>query len=198
MAADSAVTVLAGTSKGLFMLRDGDIRGPMLAGDQVYSVARDQRRGRLLAGALSMHWGPQLRSSDDGGATWRDPDPSRGLRFPADAQASLRAIWQLELGVDGQPDLIYAGVEPAALFRSADGGDTFELLRGLWDHPHRPMWQPGGGGLCLHSILVDPRDSDRLYIAVSAAGVYRSDDAGTTWQGRNAGVRAAGGPRAVP
>ena len=84
--------------------------------------------------------------------------------------------------------MIYAGVEPAALFRSDDGGRTFELVEGLWEHPHRRQWQPGGGGLCLHTVLVHPTDPQRLLIAISAAGVYRSDDGGAWWQAGNRGI----------
>jgi photosystem II stability/assembly factor-like uncharacterized protein len=89
-----------------------------------------------------------------------------------------------------EPDVVYVGVEPAALFRSTDGGQSFELVRGLWDHPHRPTWQPGGGGLCLHTIVLDERDPDRLTVAISTGGVYRSDDHGQTWRPSNSGIRA--------
>jgi hypothetical protein len=128
-----------------------------------------------------------LRRSDDLGATWREEDHA-ALAFPDDTGASVARIWQLTPGPVDQPDVFYAGVEPAALFRSDDGARTFSLVRGLWDHPHRPQWVPGGGGMCLHTILVHPTDPQRLLIAVSAAGVYRSHDGGETWSASNSGI----------
>ena len=110
------------------------------------------------------------------------------LSFPEGSDASLARIWQLTPGPADQPDVVYAGVEPAALFRSDDGGRSFSLVHGLWDHPHRPQWEPGGGGLCLHTVLVHPDDPDRLLIAISAAGVYLSDDGGESWRASNAGI----------
>ena len=141
----------------------------------------------MFAGSVSNHWGPVLRRSDDLGATWTEHEQT-ALRFPSDTDAAVARIWQLAPGPADEPDVLYAGVEPAALFRSDDGGQTFSLVRGLWDHPHRPQWQPGGGGLCLHTILVHPDDPQRLLIAISAAGVYRSDDGGQSWQASNRGI----------
>ena len=149
----------------------------------------DSRSGttRLFTGSVSNHWGPVLRRSDDFGTTWTE-DEQAALRFPESADASLARIWQLEPGPVSEPDVMYAGVEPAALFRSDDGGRNFSLVSGLWDHPHRPQWQPGGGGMCLHTVLVHPDDPDRLLIAISAAGVYRSDDGGSSWRASNQGI----------
>lgn len=185
--------VLVGTTKGLFTLRhDGkgaEVEGPVFPGEEVYSTLVDTRTGapRIFVGSMSMHWGPVLRRSDDLGATWSEHDQA-SVAFPDDTGAALARIWQLAPGPADQPDVLYAGVEPAALFRSDDGGRTFSLVRGLWDHPHRTEWQPGGGGMCLHTILVHPADPDRLLIAVSAAGVYLSEDGGTTWQASNRGI----------
>ena len=187
--------VLVGTTKGLFTL-EGDARrerfeltGPSFAGEEVYATCIDSRSGvtRLFTGSVSSHWGPVLRRSDDLGVTWTE-DEQAALRFPEDADASLARIWQLAPGPPDEPDVIYAGVEPAALFRSDDGGRSFALVEGLWDHPHRTQWQPGGGGLCLHTVLVHPDDADRLLIAISAAGVYRSDDGGASWRASNSGI----------
>ena len=137
----------------------------------MYSTCIDSRSGttRLFTGSVSNHWGPVLRRSDDLGATWTE-DEQAALRFPEGTDASLARIWQLAPGPADEPDVLYAGVEPAALFRSDDGGRSFSLVEGLWDHPHRTQWQPGGGGLCLHTVLVHPDDPDRLLIAISAAG----------------------------
>ena len=92
------------------------------------------------------------------------------------------------MGHPDEPDTLYCGVEPAALFKSTDAGETWALVQGLYDHPHRAQWQPGGGGLCLHTILPDPSNSKRLFIAISTGGVYRTDDGGENWQPRNQGV----------
>jgi hypothetical protein len=189
--------VLVGTAKGLFALRSTDGRrhfevdGPMLAGEEVYATCIDGRgpSPRLLAGSVSMHWGPIVRRSDDLGGSWSEEDEV-ALSFPADADTTLARIWQLAPGGVDEPNVVYAGVEPAALFRSDDGGRSFSLLRALWDHPHRPQWHPGGGGLCLHTVLVHPNDPARLLVAISAAGVYLSDDAGGTWRASNAGIVA--------
>jgi hypothetical protein len=192
------VLVLIGTMKGAFLLRSGpdraafELTGPHFPGHEVYSMAADTRGGRtrLLAGTSSMHWGAVVRASDDLGATWTDPDEGN-VRFPDGTDAALARVWQLTpAGGPGRPDVVYAGAEPAALFRSDDRGVTFELVRELWDHPHRPRWQPGGGGMCMHSVVLDPDDPARMWVAVSTAGVYRSDDGGATWSARNNGVRA--------
>ena len=166
-----------------------ELTGPTFPGEEVYATCIDSRSGstRLFTGSVSNHWGPVLRRSDDLGATWTE-DEQAALRFPEGTDASLARIWQLAPGPDDEPDVMYAGVEPAALFRSDDGGRSFSLVRGLWDHPHRPQWEPGGGGLCLHTVLVHPDDPDRLLIAISAAGVYRSEDGGSSWRASNRGI----------
>ena len=189
--------VLVGTAKGLFRLRSGDgrrhfdIDGPALAGEEVYATCIDGRgpSPRLFAGSVSMHWGPVVRRSDDLGGSWVEQDEA-ALGFPPDTDTALARVWQISPGGAGQPGVVYAGVEPAALFRSDDGGRSFALVRALWDHPHRRQWQPGGGGLCLHTVLVHPSDPDRLLVAISAGGVYLSDDAGSTWRAANAGIVA--------
>jgi hypothetical protein len=199
------VALLVGTTKGAYLLCADVARerwrlaGPWFAGHPVDAVCLDQRSGapRLLAGATSSHWGPSVFHSDDLGRTWQEPDgPS--IRFPADADAAVERVWQLVPGRDSEPGVVYAGVSPAALFRSEDGGMTFELVRGLWDHPHRPQWQPGGGGLCLHTIIPDPRDPERMWIAISTGGVYRTEDGGRTWRARNAGIGAPFLPEGEP
>jgi hypothetical protein len=195
--ASGDVLLLVGTMKGAFLLRsDGErgkfeVDGPHFPGHVVYALAFDGRGGRrrLLAAPSSEHWGSVVRWSDDLGATWADPADGN-VRFPADAGASLTRVWQLVPAGDARPDVVWAGVEPAALFRSEDGGERFELIRGLWDHEHRPRWQPGGGGLCLHTVLPHADDPDRMLIAISTAGVYRTADGGTTWQASNRGIHA--------
>jgi hypothetical protein len=196
-AAGGGVLLMVGTMKGAFLLRSDDgrdaftVTGPHFPGETVYALAFDGRAGRrrILAGTSSMHWGAVVRHSDDLGASWTDPAEGN-VRFPEGTGASLAQVWQLQPAGPGQPDTVYAGVEPAALFRSDDGGEHFELVTGLWEHPHRPQWQPGGGGLCLHTVLPDPSDPDRLLVAISTGGVYRSDDGGGSWRACNQGIRA--------
>ncbi|HET7462636.1 MAG TPA: hypothetical protein VFJ82_15385 [Longimicrobium sp.] len=189
--------LLVGTMKGAFLFRgDGARRewtmeGPHFRGETVYSLAFDQRGGRhrMLAGTQSFHWGSVVRSSDDFGATWTSPE-RQNVRFPEDSGLAVANIWQLEPGRADEPDVVYCGVEPAALFESRDGGDTFSPVDGLLSHEHRPKWTPGGGGLCLHTIVPDPSNPRRMGVAISTGGFYRTDDGGKTWQARNQGVRA--------
>ncbi len=193
-----SILLMVGTTKGAFLFRGGEDRsagfevsGPYFPGLAVYALAFDGRGGRrrLLAGVESSHWGAMVHRSDDLGRTWSDPAEGN-VRFPEGTAAALTRVWQLTPADVDRPDTVYAGVEPAALFRSDDAGETFELVRGLWDHPHRPRWQPGGGGLCLHTVVPDRTDPERMWVAISAAGVYRTDDDGASWQARNRGVRA--------
>jgi photosystem II stability/assembly factor-like uncharacterized protein len=189
--------LLVGTMKGAFVLRadatreNWDIGGPYFPGRAIYAFAYDNRkaRHRLWTAVNSSYWGSYLSSSDDFGRTWTEPE-TYGVKFPADAEAAVKQIWQIVPGNTDEPDTLYAGVEPAALFRSDDAGKTWSLVKGLYDHPHRPLWQPGGGGLCLHTILPDPSNKKRMHIAISTGGVYRTDDGGANWQPRNVGVRA--------
>src|SRR5215207_5634066 len=184
----SDVLLLIVTTKGLFFVDRAGVRGPVETGASIPSVAYDPRRGRVFAGVSSFFWGTGVKYSDDLGQTWVAPE-TPNLQFPADTDAKMTAAWQITPAGNDQPDTVYVGVEPAALFRSDDGGQTFDLVRGLWDHPHRPTWQPGGGGLCLHTIVLDPRDAKRLLVAISTGGVYISDGGGN-WRASNSGVRA--------
>jgi photosystem II stability/assembly factor-like uncharacterized protein len=182
--------LLIGTTKGLFLLdASGELAQPIADGASIPSVAFDPRNRRMLAGKTSFFWGTGVVYSDDQGKTWTEPD-APNLKFPAEVDASIKQAWQITPATSREPDVVYVGVEPAALFRSTDGGQSFELVRGLWDHPHRPTWQPGGGGLCLHTIVLDQRDPDNLTVAISTGGVYRSDDRGHTWRPSNSGIRA--------
>ena len=191
------VVLLVGTMKGAFLFRSDSKRhewetaGPWFPGEPVYALAYDGRAGRRLVWAApwSFHWGPRLVSSDDFGGNWRIPE-STPVRFPEESGLELKRIWQIEPGRDGEPEALYCGVEPAALFESRDRGETWRLVRGLFDHPHRSRWEPGGGGLCLHTIVLDPRDRRRAWVAISTGGVYRTEDGGASWSPRNVGVRA--------
>ena len=189
--------LLVGTTKGAFVFRSDASRqnweeaGPYFPGRSIYALAYDgrNRRQRLWAAVNSPYWGSFLSSTDDYGKTWSDPE-SYNIKFPEGSDVSLKQIWQIVEGHPGEDDTLYCGVEPAALFKSTDGGTTWALERGLFDHPHRTQWMPGGGGLCLHTILPDPSNSQRMWIAISTGGVYRTDDGGLNWQPRNQGICA--------
>ncbi|MGH1565067.1 WD40/YVTN/BNR-like repeat-containing protein [Mumia sp. DW29H23] len=191
--------LLVGTRKGLWIgrspdRRTWDLQGPLFPMNAVYSACIDTRgesaRGggpRLLVGTMSEHWGPQVSWSDDLGETWSET-PGGGIRFPEDAGVALEQVWQLTPGA--QPDEVWAGTQPSALFRSTDRGETFSFVRGLWDHPHRPHWEAGFGGQAIHTVVPDLADPDRVTVAMSTGGVYRTEDGGTTWDPHNVGIKA--------
>jgi serine/threonine protein kinase len=196
--------LLVGTTKGAFILRSNinrsrwEVGGPYFHGHAVYALAYDDRGGqhRLWASTQSF-WGTTLRSSEDFGRSWANPQEAT-IRFPADTGLSLKNIWQISLGAPDEPGVLYCGVEPAALFESRDDGETWLFVRGLFDHPHRPRWVPGNGGLALHTILLDPADKQRMYVAISSGGVYRTNDGGRTWSAQNRGIRAMFMPGKYP
>ena len=197
--------LLVGTMKGAFLLRSSaerarwDVAGPYFHGQATYALAYDSREGRhrVWASTFSMLWGAFLRSSDDYGRTWTNPQQAP-IRFPSDSGATLKNIWQICLGRPSEPNVMYCGVEPAALYESRDDGGTWSLVRGLFDHPHRPRWMPGLGGLTLHTILLDVQNPERMYVAISAGGVYATEDGGRTWQARNRGIRVVHMPEKYP
>lgn len=185
------------TRKGLFRFcRKGTTWAadgrPAFIGEVVTASLADARSGALYAALRHGHFGVKLHRSDDGGSTWRElPAPA----FPAaadeaDKAPSVDMIWTLEPGGKGAPGVLWAGTLPGALFKSADGGDTWSLVESLWNAPERKEWMGGGYDLPgIHSISVDPRDSRRLTLGVSTGGVWRSDDAGDTWRIVGKGLR---------
>ncbi len=189
--------LLAGTRKGLWVgTSDGaraswEWRDPAFLMNEVYACLIDTRseRPRLLVGAMSSHFGPQVFRSDDLGASWEET-PNGAIRFPEDTGAALEQVWQLTTGSDKESDVVYAGTQPSALFRSEDRGETFSMVRGLWDHPHRPEWGPGYGGQAIHTVLPHPSDPSRVTVAMSTGGVYRTYDGGKTWSAANKGIKA--------
>ena len=179
--------LLVGTRKGLFAL-EGEPGGPFavtaraFAGEPVEYVMRDPHTGRVIASVTSPFYGPKLWHADDPAGEWQQAD---GVALPDDGGTALERIWVIVAGVDGT---LYAGGDPGVLFTSRDGGATWELDRTLWEHPTRGDWQPGGGGLCLHSIVPWPGDPERLALAMSAVGVWLTEDGGKTWQHGNQGL----------
>ena len=196
--------LLVGTTKGAFILRSNsqrarwEVGGPYFHGQSVYALAYDNRAGQnRIWASTSSFWGTLLRSSDDFGKSWTNPQQAP-VRFPADTGTSLKNIWQITLGPTDEPNVLFCGVEPAALFETRDSGETWTLVRGLFDHPHRPRWMPGNGGLALHSIVLDPSNKQRIYVAISSGGVYRTEDGGSTWSAQNRGIRTVFLPDKYP
>lgn len=187
--------LMVGTRKGLWIGRSEETReewswtGPHFPMTGVFSCLIDTRGDapRLLVGTTSSWFGPQVYRSDDLGETWQETADG-AIRFPEDTGATLAGVWQLVPGVED--DVVWAGTEPAAVFRSTDRGETFELVRPLWDHPHRPQWQAGFGGQAFHTVLPHPANSRRVLAALSTGGVYVTDDGGASWNASNQGVKA--------
>jgi len=192
------VAVLAGTQKGAFICwsdaerREWRIDGPMHRGWEVTTLDVDDRDGKptLWAGVGSEWFGASLHRSDDLGESWSQIES--GPAYPADAGRRLERIWTVRPGHPSEPDVLWAGVAQAGLFRSADRGETWSEVPGLNDHPTRSAWSPGAGGLCCHTLLVDPSNPRRLWAGISAVGCFRTDDGGETWSVHNQGI-----PRAI-
>jgi photosystem II stability/assembly factor-like uncharacterized protein len=207
----SKVRVLVGTRKGAFILTaDGkrtqwDVSGPHFGGWEIYHLKGSPAdQDRLYASQSTAWFGQQIQRSDDGGTTWEPVDhqfeydgvPGTHQWYDGTPRPwEFKRVWHLEPSLN-DPDLIYAGIEDAALFRSNDGGRSWHELPGLRGHGSGPSWQPGAGGMCLHTIVQDPINAERLYIAISAAGVFRTDDIGKTWRPINQGLRSEGIPDA--
>ncbi len=181
--------ILLGTPKGAFILdgstdrREWKVRGPLCGGWPIHDISVDPASGALLAGAGSPWFGPAVWRSDDLGETWEHS--SEGLTYGDDGP-KVAKVWNVTAGLDG----IYAGVDPAGLFRSTDGGRTWAHVEGLTNHPSRPEWGPGLGGLILHTIVPHPTDPRRMWVGISSVGVFETRDGGATWHTRNQGVRA--------
>jgi len=192
--ADDDVEVLAGTKKGLFVLRgrrggELSVAARAFPGSAVEYAIRDPRSGRYLASVTHGQFGPRVFFTDDPAGEWEQSD---GPRFAEGEDASVERIWIVTPGEE--PDVLYAGVDPAALFESRDGGRTWELNRALWEHPTRSEWGPGNGGLMVHSICPWPGDPSRLAVGISAVGVFVTEDGGRTWEIGTEGIS----PRYLP
>jgi photosystem II stability/assembly factor-like uncharacterized protein len=201
----SKVRVLVGTRKGAFVLEsDGkrqkwDISGPHFAGWEMYHVKGSPADPNRLYASQSSGWfGQLIQRSSDGGKTWEPVDnkfvydgvPGTHKWYDGTPHPwEFKRVWHLEPSLT-DPDTVYAGVEDAALFRTVDGGKSWQELSGMRGHGTGSGWQPGAGGLGLHTIILDPKDPQRIFIAISAAGAFRTDDGGTTWKAINRGLRS--------
>jgi len=220
------VMVLVGTQKGGFIFESNEKRKRWKVGDiqfkswNVMHIQLDPRDQRLHAATSHFVYGPATHFSDDLGKTWTQarqvPVLTRASRsgrpastveeaFRSEGGESIKEqaekmikVWNIKPGRASEPDVLYAGAQPASLFISKDRGETWEINEPLYDHPQRGEWNPGAGGLCLHTILLDPTNPQRMYIAVSAAGCYRTDDGGQTWRPYNKNVRADFMPNKFP
>jgi len=182
--------LLAGTRKGLFVLegqpgRRFEATTRAFAGEPVEFATRDPRTGRYFASVTSAFFGPKIWYSDELSGDWRQ---ASGIALPRGGDEALKRIWVI---VGGEDDAtLYAGGDPGVLFESRDGGVTWELNRPLWEHPSRPQWRRDSGGLSVHSIVPWPGDPQRLALAISAAGVWLTQDGGATWRHGNGGIVA--------
>ena len=183
------VRVLVGTKKGVFILESGIGRkrwtrsGPHCDTWPIHHAIGDRADGAIYAGGGNEWFGPAVWKTTDKGQSWTHS--SKGLAYPK-GETPIKAVWSLASG-HGK---IYAGVEPAGLFESADGGQSWRHVEGLTNHPSRAQWNPGAGGLILHSIVLNPEDKNEIWVGISSAGVFHTADGGKTWTTRNTGVRA--------
>ncbi|MGI0131165.1 MAG: WD40/YVTN/BNR-like repeat-containing protein [Thermoplasmata archaeon] len=206
MKKDHKVRILLGTRKGSYVVEGDTGRkrwkvGPVShEGGEVYHVVADPRHpGDLYAAVNSGFWGPMAQRSRNWGKSWKEiATPltlGRKERTPEFDEAKVAKrplinLWHFEPGLASEPDTVYLGADPHLLFRSNDLGGSWEPINAINQHPARENWSPGAGGACLHTILIDPRDSQRLYIGMSAVGTFRSDDGGASWKPTNKGVLA--------
>jgi hypothetical protein len=192
------VVLSIGTKKGLFVAegsktrRSFSLRGPFGTGVSVYATLIDDRGApRIFASSCNAFFGMKLLRSTDLGKSFKETQSAPA--FPKEDGRALANIWSLETG-DGRKEL-WCGVEPASLFRSEDGGDTWEMVDGISNHEHARKWNPGTGGLCLHTII---RDGSRMHLGISTGGHYMSEDAGKTFNASNTGVGAGFSPDPYP
>jgi photosystem II stability/assembly factor-like uncharacterized protein len=205
----SGVRVLVGTRKGAFVLtsdegrREWQVAGPHFPGWEVYHVAASPADpDRIYASQSSGWFGQVIQRSDDGGRTWEPVGnefsyagvPGKHQWYDGTLRPwEFTRVWHLEPSAS-DPDTVYAGVQDAALFKTTDGGQSWTEVRGLREHGSGPDWQPGAGGMCLHTILLDPSDENRITVAISAAGVFRTEDGGESWEPINKGLLSDGIP----
>src|SRR3954469_5214948 len=202
----SSVRVLVGTRKGAFVITsDGtrkkwEVSQPHFAGWEIYHLKGSPADANRIYASQSSSWfGQQIQRSDDGGKTWAPVgNEFKYENVPAGTHQwydgtphpwELKRVWHMDPSLT-DPDTVYAGAEDAALFKTTDGGKVWHELSGLRGHGSGPKWQPGAGGMCLHTILLDPVDPKRIFIAISAAGAFRTDDGGQSWKPINRGLKS--------
>ena len=197
------VYLLVGTHKGGFLFRSDLSRqnwamsGPFFPGNDVNHLILDQRgEPALFACVNSSWWGSDVRFSYDLGENWKEAEST--VRFAEGRERKVERIWCLVPGPSDQPDVLYAGVAPAALFQSCDGGRNWAEIESLSEHPTREKWSPGAGGMMVHSICPHPREPGKIHVGISAAGTFSTEDGGQTWEARNSGVRADYLPEKFP
>jgi hypothetical protein len=189
----SHVVLVLGTKKGLFVLESDESRsswsqtGPFLPGDEINHGMLDSRTGAIHATANNPWFGARVSTSKDMGANWTHSE--NGPKFPEGSEKTVARGWHVEPGPASSPQTLYCGVDPASLFRSDDGGVTWQEDIALNTHETRDRWFPGNGGLIIHSIVIDPANANRIWVAISAAGVFRTEDGGASWQPMNTGIR---------
>ncbi|HLF76839.1 MAG TPA: exo-alpha-sialidase [Dehalococcoidia bacterium] len=187
------VVLTVGTKKGLFVLESDQQRsswqqtGPFLNGNDINHTIVDPRTGVIFATANDPWFGNRVSRSKDRGETWQDS--SAPPKFAEGSERTVEKLWRIQPGLPSEPEVVYCGVDPACLFRSNDGGDTWVENVALSTHPTRDRWFPGAGGLITHSIVLDPTNRNRMWVAISAAGVFRSEDGANSWQSVNSSLK---------
>lgn len=188
-----AVKLFIGTEKGIFTITSDrgrekwTVQGPLLKGWRVLDIQPDFRNGKMLYAAVGHYvYGACIQISRDGGETWHQVE--KGPAFAKDSPYKMNNIWTITPGADSEPRVVYAGCDEASIFVSRNNGLQWKELTGLAAHPTRGEWVGGLGGLCCHSILVHPQNPKRIWVGISAVGVFRSDDGGESWELKNEGL----------
>lgn len=195
--------LLVGTMKGAFILtsdvqrKQWNLNGPLLKGAEVNDIVADTRCELALYACVNSYWwGSNVHFSKDMGKSWTKPET--GVQFDKDSGKTVARAWCVKPGLYSEPNVFYAGVDPGALFKSEDGGQTWKEFKSLSNHPTRKHWTPGAGGLMLHSIVPHPSNTRKMAVGISAAGFFATEDGGTTWVARNKNVLAEFKPEKYP
>jgi photosystem II stability/assembly factor-like uncharacterized protein len=188
-----SVLVLLGTRKGLFLLEadearcEWELEGPFLTGWSVFHAVLDTRDETIHAATNHEVYGATVHRSSDRGRSWTR---SEDLGLPEESGLTLEKTWHVEPGRECEDGRLWLGAAPGVLFRTDDGGESWQPVEGILRHETRDRWYPGAGGMCCHSVQLDPEDPERMYVGISAAGVFRTDDGGESWTPANKGTAA--------
>jgi len=201
--AKKKVYVLAGTHKGAFIFssdqdrKKWSLKGPLLKGADVNEVILDTRGDPTLYACVNSYWwGSDVHVSKDMGKTWKQSES--GIKLDEASGKTNARVWHIAPGPQDEPNTLYAGADPGALFKTTDGGKTWNEVKSLTNHPTRQKWNPGAGGLMVHCTTFDPKNSKKIFVGFSAAGVFCSEDGGASWEARNKGVLAEFLPEKYP